>query len=348
MHHADDSNATPSDAAPPPVHRRPFGRAHAASVRREIASLDAERDCQRIVHLLVAYEFPFDLLRATEMALFHTFGSRSVARLLDRTGEFATRGQKRYDDTRLLIAQFIERGWDDEAGRRSLAQMNHIHARFRIPNDDYLFVLWTFVDFPLRWIADYGWRDFTPHERAAWFNFWREIGRLMGLRDVPSTPAAFDDFARAYEAREFVHDDANQRVAEATVATMAAWMPRPLRFAVQPVVSCLVPARLLPAIGFAAPPGGLAMVVRGVLKLRARFKRVVSFERHPMLLADSRNRTYPGNRYGIESLGPEYAHRESSVAEKKSRVGEGPSAGHEESIRPDRKRDAPDPGATRR
>ena len=301
----------PSDQAPPPVHPRRFGHAHAASVRREIAGLDAVRDCQRIVHLLVAYEFPFDIARATEMALFFTYGSRSVSRLLDRTGEFAARGQKRYDDTRLLVAQFIERGWDDEAGRRSIAQMNHIHARFGIPNDDFLFVLWTFIDFPLRWTDAYGWRAFTPHERAAWFNFWIGIGSLMALRDVPATPEAFADFVRAYEARELVHDAANQRVAEATVAVMAAWMPRPLRWAVRPVVSCLLPPRLLPAIGFAPPNRGLQAVVHGVLKLRAGFKRFISLERHPMLLAYSRNRTYPGNRYRIESLGPAYAARES-------------------------------------
>ena len=303
-----DQPACPFISAPPPVHRRPFGRAHAASVRREIASLDAERDCQRIVHLLVVYEFPFDLVRATEMALFHTFGSRSVARLLDRTGEFAARGQKRYDDTKLLIGQFIERGWDEETGRRSIERMNRIHANFQIPNDDYLFVLWTFVEFPLRWTDEYGWRAFTPHERAAWFNFWREIGRHMGLRDIPPTPDAFDEFARGYEARELVHDPANQRVAEATIAIMAAWLPRPLRFAVRPVVSCLVAARLLPAIGFAAPPAWVAILVRSTLKVRARVKRIVSFERHPYLLAHSRNRTYPGNRYRIESLGPGHEH----------------------------------------
>ena len=278
-----------------PVHKRRLGRAHAASVRREIASLDAQHDCQRIVHLLVAYEFPFDLLRATEMALFHTFGSRSVARLLDRTGEFASRGQKRYDDTRLLIAQFIERGWSDDAGRRALEQMNHIHARFRIPNDDYLFVLWTFIEFPLAWTDKYGWRAFTPHERAAWFNFWREIGRRMGLRDIPATREAFDAFVRHYEERELRHDPANQRVAEATVAIMAAWLPRPLRLAVRPVVCCLMPARLLPAIGFSAPPRWLSALVHGALKVRAWGKRFVSLERHPTLLADVRNRTYPGN-----------------------------------------------------
>jgi len=314
MPHGHQPPPSTRDDAPPPVHRRPFGRAHAASVRREIAALDAVRDCQRIVHLLAAYEFPFDVLRATEMALFHTFGSRSISRLLDRTGEFAARGQKRYDDTRLLIAQFIERGWQDDAGRRSIAQMNHIHARFRIPNDDYLFVLWTFIDFPPRWMDAYGWRAFTPHERAAWFNFWRGVGGLMALRDIPATPTAFDDFVREYEARELVHDAANQRVAEATVAIIAAWLPRPLRRAVRPVVACLVPPRLLPAIGFEAPPRWLQATVRGVLKLRARLKRVVSLERHPMLLAHSRNRSYPGNRYRIEALGPAPAHRESPDA----------------------------------
>ncbi len=293
-----------------PVHRRGFGRAHAASVRREIDALDARRDCQRIVHLLASCEFPFDLLRATELALFHTYGSRSVSRLLDRTGEFARRGQKRYDDTRLLIAQFMEDGWDTDAGRRSIAQMNHIHSHFSIPNEDYLFVLWTFIDFPIRWVDDFGWRPFTPHEREAWFAFWLGIGQHMGLDGLPATREDFDAFVQAYEAREFVHEPANQRVADATIAIMAAWLPRPLRFAVRPVVAALVPERLLPAIGLAPAPAWLAAAVRATLRLRARGKRFVSLERHPTLLAGSRNRSYPGNRYRIEALGPEYAHRD--------------------------------------
>ena len=293
-----------------PVPARPFGRAHSPAVRREIASLDARRDCQRIVQLLATCEFPEDLLRSTELALFHTYGSRSVARLLDRTGEFACRGQKRYDDTRLLIAQFIESGWDGAAGGRSIAQMNHIHAHFGIPSDDYLFVLWTLVDFPIRWTDAFGWRAFTPHERAAWFHFWHGIGERMGLQALPPTREAFDDFVRTYEARELVFDEANRRVADATLAVMAAWLPRPLRGCVRPAVSALVPARLRPAIGLAAPPPWFAATVRGALRVRALAKRVLPLERHPRLLADTLNRTYPGNRYVIESLGPEYAKRD--------------------------------------
>ena len=50
---------------------------------REILTLDPERDAQRIVHLDTVYEFPFDTTRSLEFALFRTFASPAVSRLLD-------------------------------------------------------------------------------------------------------------------------------------------------------------------------------------------------------------------------------------------------------------------------
>lgn len=289
--------------------RRRFGRPPDPAVREEIALLDARRDCQRIVFLLTAYEFPFDMLRATELALFHTYGSRSVSQLLDRTHEFTRRGQKRYDDTRLLIAQFMECGWDDEIGSRAIEQMNHIHSFFKIPNDDFLFVLWTFIDFPIRWMDDFGWRAFTPHESEAWFNYWCEVGRHMGMRNIPPDRAAYDAFVAGYEAREFVPAEASQRVAQATVDVMAAWLPRLLRPLVRPVVRALVRPQLLPVLGYKPAPSWLKALVHATLKLRARVKRYVSLERHPTLLADKPSITYGEGGAPIEALGPEYAHR---------------------------------------
>ena len=303
-------DARPDARVPGPTYRKPFWRPRSPEVRREIASLDARRDCQRIVHLLTNYEFPFDIQRSTEIALFHTYGSRSVSRLLDRTGEFRKRGQKRYDDTRLLIAQFMECGWDVAAGRRSLEQMNHIHSFFRIPNEDYLFVLWTFIDFPIQWMDHFGWRAFTAHEREAWFHYWSEIGRRMGLHDIPEDKPAFDAFIHAYEAKELVPSDASHRVAQATMDIMAGWLPRPLRAVVKPISLSLVPPRLLPAIQFAPPPAWVGSVTRAALTLRKHVKRYVSLERYPSPIEGSLNRTYPGNAYRIEGLGPEYAHRD--------------------------------------
>jgi hypothetical protein len=200
-----------TDDTASPRFRRPLGLLHDRRVREAIAALDAERDCQQIVRLLATYEFPFDLTRSLEIALFHTYGSRSVSRLLDRTGQFARAGQKRYDDTSLLVQHFMEAGWDGERGARAIARMNGLHGRFRIPNDDFLFVLWTFIDFPIWWMGEFGWRPFSTHEQAAWFHFWRGIGRRMGLTDLPVDKASFDRFVADYEAREMVYDLANAR-----------------------------------------------------------------------------------------------------------------------------------------
>ncbi|HKU43301.1 MAG TPA: oxygenase MpaB family protein [Polyangiales bacterium] len=290
--------------APPPVYRRPLGFLHDRRVRDEIARLDAERDCQRIVNLLAGCEFPFDITRALEVALFHTFGSQSVARLLDRTGEFRTRGQKRYDDTSLLIAHFLEQGWEGPLGRRAIARMNEIHAHYRIPNDDYLFVLWTFIDFPYEWMNEFGWRALSAHEQAAWYAFWVEIGRRMGIADIPASKADYDRFIAAYEAREMVPNSASQHVAEATLATMAGWFPAPLRPLVEPVVRCLVRPQFARAAGFAPPQPWLRRSVRGALKLRAAAKAFVSIERYAKPIAELEWRTYPGGRYELDALGP--------------------------------------------
>ena len=75
------------------------------SLLDEIQALDPERDHQRIVFLSTCYEFPFDTTRALEFALFRTFCVPSISALLDRTGEFRQRAQKRYDDTVALLRE---------------------------------------------------------------------------------------------------------------------------------------------------------------------------------------------------------------------------------------------------
>src|SRR5919109_4579005 len=105
----------------------------------EILRLDPVADHKRIVHLHVCYEFPFDTTRSLEFALFRTYAVPSIARLLDSTGEFGERAQKRYDDTDILISTFAEQGYDSEPGRRAIRRMNQIHGRFPIANEDFLY-----------------------------------------------------------------------------------------------------------------------------------------------------------------------------------------------------------------
>src|SRR3984957_5997074 len=116
----------------------------------QIRELDPEKDDQRIVFLSTCYDFAFDTTRALEFALFRTFCVPSISALLDRTGEFRARAQKRYDDTDLIVSELMERGYDSERGRRALRRMNQQHGRFAIANDDFRYVLSTFFLLPLR------------------------------------------------------------------------------------------------------------------------------------------------------------------------------------------------------
>ena len=289
---------------PGPVYRRPWKIFHAPQIRQEISQLDAQADCQRIVYLLTCYEFPFDITRSLELALFHTFGSRSVSRLLDATEEFAQRGQQRYDDTSMLIAQFMEAGWEQDLGHRAIERMNAIHARYRIRNDDFLFVLWTFIDFPMVWMASFGWRAFSAHESHAWFNYWIGIGQRMGLHDLPVDKASFDLWIQTYEQNEMVYDDSNARVAQATLSVMEHWFPAVLRRWVQHIVVCMLRPPLRQALGWATPPQWRIACIHGVLLLRARIKSFISIERYPNHLASRGYRSYPGGPLQPAQLGP--------------------------------------------
>jgi hypothetical protein len=49
----------------------------------------------------------------------------SITALLDKTGEFYKRTQKRYDDAALIVAEIAKRGYESERGREALPA----HAR---------------------------------------------------------------------------------------------------------------------------------------------------------------------------------------------------------------------------
>ena len=160
------------------------GVAHDA-VLSEIRRLDPVTDHQRIAFLTSLHEFPWDTTRSLELALFRAFAVAKGTALLAGTGEFTQRTQKRYDDTVLILAEILEHGYDSERGKAALRRMNQMHGRHPIPNDEFLYVLSTFVFEPIRWNERFGWRPLLRQEKLASFHFWREIARRMAIRDVP-------------------------------------------------------------------------------------------------------------------------------------------------------------------
>jgi hypothetical protein len=273
------------------------------SILQQIDALDPEKDHERVVHLCVCYEFPFDFTRALEFALFRTYAAPRIAALLHHTGEFERRPQKRYDDTDLLLSELMEWGYSSARGAAALRRMNALHGRFTIANEDYLYVLSTLIHEPIRWVDKYGWRPMCAGERLGLFLFWREVGRRMHIEDAPASYEAFERYNVEYERAHFRSTEASRRVGTVTRDLFVSWFPRLLRPLARRVIHAMLDEPLLEAFGFPRPGRLMRGLVAGALKGRARLLRWLPPRRRPRLRTEMRRPLYPRG-YRIEELGP--------------------------------------------
>ncbi|MFE0374502.1 oxygenase MpaB family protein [Streptomyces inhibens] len=247
---------------------------------KEIRRLDPERDFLRIYRIIATHEFPWDITRALELALYRTYAVPSIGRLLAETAELTDRTQKRYDDTALLLDAVVEHGFDGEDGRTAIRRINQMHRSYDISNEDMRYVLCTFVVVPKRWLDEYGWRRLTAHEQRAVATYYRTLGRHMGITELPQTYEDFEQCLDAYEAAHFGWDEGARRVSDATLDLMAGWYG-PLAPVVRGASMALLDATLLDAFRYERPKPAVQKVVRGALKLRAKAVRLLPPRRNP-------------------------------------------------------------------
>ncbi|HSI78088.1 MAG TPA: oxygenase MpaB family protein [Lunatimonas sp.] len=269
----------------------------------EISNLDPNTDWHRIAFLLTFHCFPWDMEKALEFALFRTFGIPAISKLLAATGEFTERTRKRYDDTELILYEILENGMDSERGRLAIARMNAMHGRFRITNDDYLYVLSTFIFEPIRWMDKFGWRPFTRKEKEATFINYIELAKRMGIQDVPATLEEFEVYNRNYERNHFKFDPANHLVGIKTLDLLLGfYLPGWLIPFSRPAAISLMDPPLRKAMGFENPPLLLEKIILAGMKTRAAFLRFLPESTKPKLGTLKKRHTYP-NGYEIQELG---------------------------------------------
>jgi hypothetical protein len=281
-------------------------RARTRFARRDaLAELDPETDFHEIYRQLALYEFPWDINQALSFALFRTYAVPSIGRLLHRTGEFTRRVQKRYDDTGLLLEAVLEHGFDAEEGRAAIRRVNRMHRGYDISDDDMRYVLSTFVVTPIRWLDAYGWRRLTEDEKTASANYYRELGRHMGIPDVPATWREFTTLLDGYEAAHFRYDPGSRTVADSTLALLATFPPNHLapRPAVDAFARSLMDEPLRRALAYRSPPRAVEVLSRKALRLRGRVVRFMPVRTEPSMFRDLPGvRSYPQG-FTVEGLG---------------------------------------------
>ena len=264
--------------------------------KRRNDALDPATDFVEIYAKVVAHEFPWDMNQALGFALFRTYAVPGIGRLLDETGEFTKRTQKRYDDTALLLEPPNRLGFEDPEAKAAIRRINAMHRAYDIPNDQFRYVLSTFVVIPKRWMDDYGKRPFTANEIEASVQYYRVLGRHMNIKDVPETYAEFEALMDSYEAEHFAYDEGGRRVADSTLRLMSSFYPAFLARPMDVFSRCLMDEPLLAAFRLPAPHPAVVRAAEGAL-------RAFPARRKPKQIEDiSWIRTYPDG-YDLEQLG---------------------------------------------
>ncbi|WP_160051591.1 oxygenase MpaB family protein [Nocardiopsis sp. FR26] len=274
-------------------------------LRDEIHRLDAEADCVRIMQILNAHEFPWDMGRALGIALYRTYAVPSIGELLGRTNEFTGSTQKRYDDTALILNNMMRYGFEPGKGRDSLRRMNQMHRSYDISNDDYRYVLSTFVVMPVRWLNDYGygWRRLSDHETAAITHYYRKLGKYMGIKDIPGTYEEFRDLLDSYEKEHFAYTEGGRRVSDATLDLMVTFYPKRVAGLARKFSMAILDESLIQAFRYEPPSRAWRRSADLALKLRASVVRRMRPREEPLWADGNPNiRSYPQG-YDVNRIG---------------------------------------------
>jgi dephospho-CoA kinase len=143
-----------------------------------------------------------------------------------------------------------------------IARLNRIHGHYTISNADFLYVLSGFVAEPIRWLEHYGWRPLRAAEQQGLFRFWRQVGKRMGIRELPTTLEQLLVLNQRVEATVFAAAATNRQVADATLARL---------------LRGVLPTSVTTSLDWPAAPAMLRAAVG--LALRARSRLFNSWQR---------------------------------------------------------------------
>lgn len=269
-----------------------------------IQALRPERDYEEIHRLSTLYEFPFDHALGLQLAYYRSFGIPRISALLAGTGHILADPVKRAEDTGLMMVEMIEHGLDHDRSRTVLRKINGLHRPHLIGNDDFLYILGTFMIVPTRWIDRYGWRRISESERAAVYHFYRAVGERMNVADIPPDFDSYAAWFDAFEAEHFAFTPVNRQLLDASQELLVHRFPGWAEPLARRLGAALLDERLRDALGVPRPRWLVRMATHVGFRLRAKVIRYTMTARPESAFTPGGvMRTYPDG-YDIAELGP--------------------------------------------
>ncbi|KAI2485748.1 hypothetical protein Ptr902_04688 [Pyrenophora tritici-repentis] len=254
-------------------------QAQYGSTAVQFANLDY-KDAQKIIAQIGLYEFPWIFLAGKDFAFLRAFAIPGISKVSVAAKEMVSRVGKRYADTTVLVGEFLVNDIDSERACIAINRMNWIHSRYgsKIKMDQMVYTLCLLTCEALQWIDRYDWRQTTALEKHASWVFWNEVGKRMGLTDIPENFEACAEFIEAFEKRHMKPSENNAIIAQGVFTLYASTVPAFLAPVVRAVLIAFMDTRLSDAFKVATPHTNF---VRSFLCLVLALRRY--FVRHLML-----------------------------------------------------------------
>ncbi|CAL1715323.1 unnamed protein product [Somion occarium] len=253
---------------------------------------------QKVIHLSLFYETPTTMHLGTQVALFKVWGIPTIAKILLKAGELSSQESlsKRLADTGILVATWITNpivgpgsgaeSYDagsyenvDPRGAIAVARVNWLHRKYPINQDDYRYNLALFVLEPIDCTARFGWRSHSIIEQQAFYVFWMEIGRRMGI-DIPwASLDEMREWATAYEEERMVPNEHSVEIGQIGVEHFSSRLPKVLRPAGLNLVATLLGPNTRRAMRLPDPPSWFSHVLFALFRLQNVFVRYACLPR---------------------------------------------------------------------
>lgn len=231
-------------------------------------------------------EFPFLAVKALEFGFFKTYAIPSISKILCSTSQLTKHCAYRYDDTHLLISEFIEQHPNSGRAHLALERMNALHNKYHITNMEFLYVLSVFTVVPVHFINKYGYRCVHQKEIIASYIVWKDIGVKMGIQDIPNCFEDMEAFLHEYEEKHMRFHVNNRTLGNATVDLFLSDVPPCLSAVLHPIgkwfVYSLCDSHLRIAMGFPTPPKALELFCQYCIKSLGWFVRFCLLPRDPL------------------------------------------------------------------
>jgi hypothetical protein len=259
-------------------------------ILKRIGELDPERDYAEIYRLMVFHEFPWDLRMVGKTMIWHLYAVPATASVVGSTDDLTNRAE----ETSLVFGELIEHGLDSPRGRATLRMINRSHRGWPIAAEDHRYALAALAVTAIRWLDRYGWRRPSPNERAATVLFYAELGRRIGVPDLPRGYAAVAEYLAACERDRIAYSPIGQQVSERTIEMARRRTPRLFAPLVGPVIAALLDPPVRAAVGLPTPPRAIRWALRVLLYLRPKIVRWLPARRAPTTPHTRRRIATPG------------------------------------------------------